>query len=88
MKPEQRRVQELEGEVRRLKTFIGESVLPMEFVDGARISAVSISGGADYIDGWPRQLTLLHIDTDGAETTRVYVQEHEGDLKAVFRWNA
>lgn len=68
------RIAELEAKVKRLQTRIGESVLPLELDDGTRIFASAISGGADYVDGMPRQVSLVARDAEGYETERQYVQ--------------
>lgn len=71
------RVEELEAEVKRLNDYVGDSVLPMEIDDGRRIIASAISGGADHIDGMPRQVRLVARDADGNETERQYLQTDE-----------
>ena len=71
------RISELESENKRLTGFVSESVLPMAFDDGTRIFASAISGGADYVDGMPRQVRLVLRDAEGNEIERRYLQTDE-----------
>lgn len=68
------RIEELEAEVKRLNDLLRESVLPMELDDGSRLYASAVSGGADYVDGMPRQVRLVARDAEGNEVERQYVQ--------------
>lgn len=71
------RIEELEARVGHLNALIGGSVLPLESDDGTRIFASAISGGADYVDGMPRQVRLVVRDAKGNETERQYLQTDE-----------
>lgn len=50
------------------------SVLPMQLSDGEQFIADSISGGADYVDGMPKGVTIVRIRAED-EIRRRYVQE-------------
>ncbi len=68
------RIETLEAEVKRLNDLRGESVLPIDLDDGSRLYASAVSGGADYVDGMPRQVRLVARDAKGNEVERQYVQ--------------
>lgn len=68
------RIEELEAEVKRLNDLRRESVLPMDLDDGSRLYASAVSGGADYVDGMPRQVRLVVRDAEGNEIERQYIQ--------------
>ncbi len=68
------RIEELEAEVKRLTDLLSESVIPMDLDDGSRLYASAVSGGADYVDGMPRQVRLVARDAEGNEVERQYVQ--------------
>lgn len=71
------RIEELEAEVKRLTDLLSESVIPMDLDDGSRLYASVVSGGADYVDGMPRQVRLVARHAEGNEVERQYVQTSE-----------
>lgn len=60
-----------------------ESVIPMDLDDGSRLYASAVSGGADYVDGMPRQVRLVYRDAEGNEVERHYLQTDERPLRLV-----
>ncbi len=70
------RVEE-EAKMQRLNNLRRKSVLPMELDDGSSLYASAVSGGADYVDGMPRQVRLVARDAEGNEVEHQYLQRAE-----------
>ncbi len=50
------------------------SILPMHIDDGSSIICVSVSGGADYLNGVPRRLCLL-LSTPGEDDVLTWYEQ-------------